>query len=82
MLVGHQIPEIVRDAYDLAERLDFPLASSTLPNESTALGDTHVVSVEQSDLQLPNRDRITKLVKVGGQIVTDDLTPVELWPPE
>jgi predicted O-methyltransferase YrrM len=27
-------------------------------------------------------DSIVEMVKVGGQIVMDDLTPLELWPPE
>ncbi len=34
-----------------------------------------------SDLEPENWDRTTGLVKVGGQIVMDDLTPVDLWPP-
>lgn len=33
------------------------------------------------DLEPEQWDRTTGLVKVGGQIVFDDLTPVELWPP-
>ena len=36
----------------------------------------------QVDLQPTQWDRITALIKVGGQIVMDDLTPVELWPTE
>jgi len=36
----------------------------------------------QDDLLPTNWDRITELVNVGGQIVMDDLTPVELWPAE
>jgi predicted O-methyltransferase YrrM len=34
-----------------------------------------------ADLEPESWDRITELVKVGGHIVMDDLTPVELWPP-
>ncbi len=33
-----------------------------------------------ADLEPANWDRTTELVKVGGHIVMDDLTPVELWP--
>ncbi|HWM89183.1 MAG TPA: class I SAM-dependent methyltransferase [Thermoanaerobaculia bacterium] len=33
-----------------------------------------------ADLEPENWDRTVELVKVGGQIVMDDLTPVELWP--
>jgi hypothetical protein len=28
-----------------------------------------------------NWDHVTEMVKVGGQIVFDDLAPLELWPP-
>lgn len=37
-------------------------------------------ALPQSDLEPANWDFITGLVKVGGQIVMDDLTPVDLWP--
>lgn len=33
-------------------------------------------------LERSNWNRITELVTVGGQIVMDDLIPVEMWPPE
>lgn len=33
------------------------------------------------DLEPESWDRTIELVKVGGHIVMDDLTPVELWPP-
>jgi predicted O-methyltransferase YrrM len=33
-----------------------------------------------ADLEPVNWDRTIELVKVGGQIVMDDLTPLELWP--
>jgi hypothetical protein len=33
------------------------------------------------DLEPENWDRTVELVKVGGHILMDDLTPVELWPP-
>lgn len=36
----------------------------------------------RADLDPSNWDHITELVTVGGQFVMDDLTPVELWPPE
>lgn len=34
------------------------------------------------DLDPERWDRVTELVKVGGLIVMDDLTPVDLWPAE
>jgi predicted O-methyltransferase YrrM len=33
-------------------------------------------------LEASNWDAITSLVKIGGHIVMDDLTPIELWPAE
>ena len=33
-------------------------------------------------LDSSNWNAIVDLIKIGGQIVMDDLTPVELWPPE
>ena len=36
----------------------------------------------EKDLSPENWDHVTELVNVGGQIVLDDLTPLELWPPE
>lgn len=37
-------------------------------------------AVPTTDLEPVNWDRTIELVKVGGQIVMDDLTPQELWP--
>jgi predicted O-methyltransferase YrrM len=37
-------------------------------------------AIPSFDLEPAQWDRTTELVKVGGQIVMDDLTPVELWP--
>jgi len=36
----------------------------------------------RQDLGSRDWERMTELVKVGGQFVMDDLTPIELWPPE
>ena len=36
----------------------------------------------RSDLDPSNWDRTIELVKVGGQVVMDDLLPLDLWPPE
>jgi predicted O-methyltransferase YrrM len=36
----------------------------------------------RADLDPTNWEAITALVKVGGQFVMDDLTPIELWPTE
>jgi hypothetical protein len=33
------------------------------------------------DLEPANWDRTVELVKIGGHILMDDLTPVEIWPP-
>ena len=34
----------------------------------------------RKDLEYPNWDAIIQYIKIGGQIVMDDLIPVELWP--
>lgn len=66
------------------------------PNVEIKAGDWHEVmsphqpydllfadAVPRGELLDPsNWDGIVDLVKIGGQIVMDDLTPVELWPPE
>jgi predicted O-methyltransferase YrrM len=34
----------------------------------------------RADLEPANWEALTELIKIGGQIVMDDLTPIELWP--
>lgn len=36
----------------------------------------------RADLERENWDSMIGYVKIGGQIVMDDLTPLKLWPPE
>lgn len=65
------------------------------PNVEIRQGDWHEALADEppadllfmdatprQDLASENWDAITELVKVGGQIVMDDLTPLELRPPE
>jgi len=39
-------------------------------------------AMPRGDLVPAKWDSVIELVKIGGQIVMDDLTPVEQWPPE
>lgn len=39
-------------------------------------------AMPRADLQPSNWDAVTELVKIGGQIVMDDLVPIEFWPAE
>lgn len=66
------------------------------PNVEIKTGDWHVVmspdqpydllfvdAIPRGELLDPsNWDALVELIKIGGQIVMDDLTPVELWLPE
>ena len=65
------------------------------PNVEIRMGDWHEVmgpnepydllfmdATPRRDLMPGKWDSIVDLIKIGGQIVMDDLTPVELWPPD
>lgn len=66
------------------------------PNVAIKTGDWHEVmspdqpydllfvdAMPRGELLDPsNWDALVELIKIGGQIVMDDLTPVELWPPD
>ena len=52
----------------------------TIQNESFDL--LFMDAAPRKDLEYANWDRMIEYVKVGGQIVMDDLIPVELWPVE
>ena len=65
------------------------------PNVEIRTGDWHLEmrpnepydllfmdAMPRGDLVPEKWDAVIDLVKVGGQIVMDDLTPVEQWPPE
>ena len=65
------------------------------PNVEIRTGDWHAVmspsepydllfmdAMPRGDLVPAKWDSVIELVKIGGQIVMDDLTPVEQWPPE
>ena len=65
------------------------------PNVEIRVGDWHDVmspdepydllfmdAMPRADLVPSKWDLVTELVKIGGQMVMDDLTPVEQWPPE
>lgn len=63
------------------------------PNVEIRAGDWHDVininepfdllfmdAIPRADLQYSNWDKMIEYIKIGGQIVMDDLTPVEFWP--
>ena len=65
------------------------------PNVEIRTGDWHAVmspnepydllfmdAMPRGDLVPSKWDSVIDLVKIGGQMVMDDLTPVEQWPPE
>lgn len=65
------------------------------PNVEIRTGDWHEMmspnepydllfmdAMPRGDLVPDKWDLIVELINIGGQIVMDDLTPVELWPPE
>ena len=65
------------------------------PNVEVRAGDWHDVmtpkepydllfmdAMPRGDLVPAKWDSMVELIKIGGQIVMDDLIPVELWPPE
>jgi len=65
------------------------------PNVEVRTGDWHAVmspnepydllfmdAMPRGDLVPSKWDAVIDLVKIGGQMVMDDLTPVEQWPPE
>lgn len=65
------------------------------PNVEIRLGDWHTMmspnepydllfmdAMPRKDLAPEKWDSVVELVKIGGQIVMDDLTPIEQWPPE
>jgi predicted O-methyltransferase YrrM len=39
-------------------------------------------AMPRQDLVPSKWDSVVELVKIGGQIIMDDLIPVELWPPD
>ena len=77
----------------LAARVAYLFAN--YPNVEIRAGDWHDVmtlnepydllfmdAMPRGDLVPAKWDLMVELIKIGGQIVMDDLTPVELWPPE
>jgi predicted O-methyltransferase YrrM len=49
---------------------------------SESFGLLFMDATPRANLKRENWNSMIRHVKIGGQIVMDDLTPLELWPPE